>query len=271
MLATSVKHSINRAYLLYKDHFPVQRGKYRVGWALHRAFGHASYVSGGLKYELSPVTYIDEKLIRGDMHDAVVTEQLQAHAGPGDCVVDIGANIGIFSLQASRLVGPEGRVYAFEPSPREFVRLLRHIELNECENVVPIASGISETVQDSLFHLAWLGNTGQNSLFRPETVERTVRCGFGPLGAFLPEEILPRIKVIKIDVEGAEAAVLRGAASIMPKLTNAVFVVEIAQENLERSGESAEAIYGFFAQHGYRPLFGMSPNVRDDVFVRVSR
>jgi FkbM family methyltransferase len=268
MLTGKVRRAIDGAYLLYKDNFPLQRGKYRVGWLLHKALGETPYQIDGLKYELSPVSGIDEKLIRGLPHDPIVTEQLEKRVKPGDCVIDVGANIGIFSLQASRLVGPAGRVYSFEPSPREFVRLLRHIELNGCDNVVPIASGISDSVRDEVFHLAWLGNTGQNSLFAPETVERTVRCNFCPLSTFIPPELLPRVRVIKIDVEGAEVSVLKGTAEIMSRLTNATFVIEIAKENLDRCGEQPETIYSFFSQHGYRPLLGMAPDVRDEIFVR---
>ena len=192
------------------------------------------------------------------------------HVRPGDCVIDLGANIGIFTLQASRLVGPEGRVYSFEPSPREFVRLLKHIELNGCTNVVPIASGVADSVRDEVFHLAWMGNPGQNSLFAPPNVERSVRCSFGPLGSFIPEDLLSKVKLIKIDVEGAEVAVLKGAASIMPKLTNAVFVVEVVEGNLSRCGERPASIYSFFAAHGYRPLFGLGLAVQDEVFTRGS-
>jgi FkbM family methyltransferase len=269
MLPTTFKQVVNRAYLFYKDKFPVDRGKYRLGWALHKTLGTTAYVADGLRYELSPVSGIDEKLIRGMAHDEIVTEQLVKHVRAGDCVIDIGANIGIFTLQASRLVGPEGRVYAFEPSPREFVRLLRHIEINNCENVVPIASGVSDGVRDEVFHLAWLGNPGQNSLFAPTNVERSVRCSFGPLSAFIPDEMLGRVKVVKIDVEGAEVAVLKGASDVMPKLTSAVFIVEIARDNLARCGETPESIYSFFERHGYRPQFGLEAQVQDDIFVRV--
>jgi len=268
MLSTPFKRAVNRAYLFYKDNFPINRGKYRVGWILHKALGTTAYESDGLKYELSPVSGIDEKLIRGSAHDTIVTEQLVKHVRADDCVIDIGANIGIFTLQASRLVGPNGRVYSFEPSPREFIRLLRHIEINDCKNVVPIASGVADVVRDEVFHLAWLGNPGQNSLFAPETVERTVRCGFGPLSAFIPDEALARIKVIKIDVEGAEMAVLKGAQDIMPKLINAVFVVEIAADNLARCGETPESIYSFFEKNGYRPQFGLQTGALDDIFTR---
>jgi FkbM family methyltransferase len=120
----------------------------------------------------------------------------------GGVFYDVGANVGFFSLLASRLVGPSGRVYSFEPLPANLEYLRRHVALNRCENVAVMASAVSDRAGRATF--GGEGSTAklvEGGAFEVETVA---------LDDLWASEALRAPDVIKLDVEGAELLALRG-------------------------------------------------------------
>jgi FkbM family methyltransferase len=125
---------------------------------------------------------------------------------PGDIVIDIGANIGCFTLLASRAVGPTGRVIAVEPESSTFTSLQRNIELNRCENVVARRFAVGRSSGTVQLHV------GQNALFN--SIFNTV--GGTPTGSVAQQvplitlaELMDALKIahcnyLKVDCEGAE-------------------------------------------------------------------
>ena len=131
--------------------------------------------------------------------------------GPGDTVLDIGANVGFFSLLASRLVGPTGRVIAFEPSPRNLEFLRRHLTMNSVQNVEVHPLAVADKPMRSRLEvdarhpsIAKLGAHG-------------VPIEVVSLDHLLERECLPLPSLVKIDVEGAESKVLEGASTVLAK------------------------------------------------------
>ena len=129
---------------------------------------------------------------------------------PGDVFIDVGANIGCFTLLASHLVGLHGQVIAIEPSPAAQQRLLRNLLRNGCSNVRvdgrALADGNGKRI---LYQLTEdnLGSTTHLALHaHPHRTFAVVTAGLGDV--VTPEE-LTRARVIKVDIEGAEATVLR--------------------------------------------------------------
>lgn len=125
---------------------------------------------------------------------------------PGDVVFDIGANVGFYTLLASTIVGPAGKVVAFEPVPRNLRFLRDHVSINRLANATVIEAAVAETPGETTFDDT-IGSaqgriSGQGRLkVRLVSVDDLVSRGE-----------LPRPTVLKIDVEGAEAGVLRGCA-----------------------------------------------------------
>lgn len=134
---------------------------------------------------------------------------------PGMTVLDVGAHAGLYTMTAARLVAPGGRVIAFEPSARERARLERHLRLNRMREVTiePLAVGAVEGEVD-LFVVDGK-QTGSNSLRPPpgESV-RAARVPICRLDAYVTRHRLGRIDFVKVDVEGGERDVLRGAAAL---------------------------------------------------------
>ena len=127
----------------------------------------------------------------------------------GGTFVDVGANKGDFSLIAARTAGPEGRVIAFEPAPENAIWARKSVELNGYPSVELLEIALSDSEGEARLHLG--RKSGWHSLV-PRPVEQdaiTVRTR--TLDAVLAERGSPTVDMLKIDVEGAELAVLRGA------------------------------------------------------------
>ena len=131
------------------------------------------------------------------------------HVAPGEVVFDVGANAGFFTLLASRLVGPSGRVIAFEPFPAALHDLRRHLELNGVENADVIEAAVSESPGTARFlpHVeSTMGRLAAEGELVVEVVALDDVCRSGRV---------PMPDLIKIDVEGEELKVLRGAEAIL--------------------------------------------------------
>lgn len=166
----------------------------------------------GLWLEVHPRT--GAELLSGALEresQEVVAKQLR----PGMIFYDLGANIGRFSLIGSRIVGPEGKVFAFEPDSGLVARLRRNAERNRLSNVTVVAAGVWSTSTTLEFRPAGAGSPeGGTGSFLPGDASgacASVRCI--SLDDFVRDAPAPQ--GIKCDVEGAEMEVLRGAESTL--------------------------------------------------------
>jgi FkbM family methyltransferase len=153
---------------------------------------------------------------------------------PGMTVLDLGANIGAYTLFAARAAGPEGEIYAFEPDPRTRGYLVRNIEANGFENVrvVPAAAsdraGIAEFVQAERAVDSSLHGTDES----------------GPRGSLIQVETVPvddlvgdgRVDVIKMDIEGNEQAALRGMRRVLANNPHLTLFMELNPGALREAG-----------------------------------
>jgi FkbM family methyltransferase len=159
---------------------------------------------------------------------------------PGDTVVDVGANVGEVSIVLSQRVGSTGHVFAFEPQPRVFQYLLGNLALNRCGNVTPrnVALG-------SAPGLARMSDDKQDDMNRiTQTGVIEVTCS--TLDAELPSEA---IALLKIDVEGSELSVLRGAREVLTRV--ACVNCELIDEHCRRYGHAMGDVVAFLQQAGF--------------------
>jgi FkbM family methyltransferase len=189
---------------------------------------------------------------------------------PGMTFLDVGAHNGYYTLLAANRVGKEGRVVAFEPSPRERRRLRWNLALNRCQNVAvePCALGANEGTAP-LFVVQGR-ETGFNSLRPPALDEptRQVRVNVDTLDRYMAHSDLAAVHFIKMDVEGAELEVLRGASETLRRFSPAV-MCELVDARTEPWGYRSAAVYDFLAELGYRwfsllPDGGLSPCPRKE-------
>lgn len=149
-------------------------------------------------------------LARGRLPDRDERAAIAPFLSEGGVFVDVGANVGLYSLWAARLIGPGGSVVAVEPHPGIRARLAFNVAANRLVNIRIVPAGIGEAPGTARLHSSAGGNVGQSSLiedvaFRSaESFEVPVR----PLLDVVVEAGLTRIDVLKVDVEGYEDRVV---------------------------------------------------------------
>jgi len=136
----------------------------------------------------------------------------------GSIVFDIGAHVGYYSLLASALVGPKGKVFAFEPLPRNVSYLKRHIALNRITNIEVLEIAVSDNNGTMKFKEGDANSMGHLSETGPILVKTN------SLDALISKQRIPVPDYIKIDVEGAELEVLNGANSLLTNYHPTIFL-----------------------------------------------
>lgn len=174
---------------------------------------------------------------------------------PGDVFIDAGANIGLFTMLASRWVGSRGRVISFEPSRREFDRLQQHVERNALDNVVAMPVALGDRDGTALLHVADTTQSGLNTLanqFAYEAVAEayTETVPVARLDDVLAGEGVEHVGAIKIDVEGGEHQVLEGARQSIVR-DRPSLLLEIGSSPGEDVPERLRATEAFLHGVGY--------------------
>jgi FkbM family methyltransferase len=251
------------------------RGYYALerGWAAHWPFAAGRNLPQSLRSSLQPfapawVQVEPHMRMLLNPNDLVPLTILQTgawepnsfrivaeHLGPGATFVDVGAHIGYYSLKAAPLVGPGGRVLAIEPNP-ETVRLLEgNVRASGATavSIQPVACSDAEATLE-LF-VAPDVNTGETSLSRVNAgqvaaVRKSYQVRARPLDAIVRESGAGRVDAIKIDVEGAEFLVLKGAAETLDRYHPAI-LVELIDHQLKEMGSSTAEVTAFLNAHGY--------------------
>ncbi len=173
---------------------------------------------------------------------------------PGMTVLDIGAHHGLYTLLAAKRVGRRGRVIAFEPSARERKRLLTNVRLNRFANVRAELCALGDRAGEADLFLVDGPEDWYNSLRPPAVEERTctVRVEVRRLDDVLETLGISRVDFIKLDVEGAELSVLRGAAKLLHGESRPAILAEVQDVRTRPWGYWASDIIQLLASADYR-------------------
>ncbi|MBC7905496.1 MAG: FkbM family methyltransferase [Rhodospirillaceae bacterium] len=187
----------------------------------------------------------------GGAHNGGFTECVEACRG-ADCVLDVGGHIGLLALPMASAVGAGGRVYTFEPSAANCASLKAHVALNKLGNVDVINAMVGETDHDAVTFYEHPGVSGRNGMAVRKNAEdhvRTTRPQVS-LDSFCgARNLSPR--VIKIDVEGAEVQVLRGARALLERARPMIFL-SVHPAELKLLGSSVEELAAEIEKTGYQ-------------------
>ena len=195
---------------------------------------------------------LGEPLLAGNFETAEMAFVLR-FLQPGMTVLDLGAHHGLYTLLASKCVRSSGRVFAFEPSPRERKALRLHVVINRCWNVrIQEAALGNENTEANLFVVQG-DQTGCNSLRPPVVHSRTapVRVRIVRLDDWLAEQKLGRVDFIKLDVEGGELPALQGAVKLLDKHPRPVILAEVQDIRTGPWGYRAKDILNHLAEKKY--------------------
>jgi len=222
-------------------------------------------IEPGVTMRLDPHDVVSREILMTGHWEPQTWQVMAPHVPVGGTFVDVGAHIGWYSLKAAQAVGPKGRVIAIEPDHETLGKLRENIHASGAEAVIvvePVACYDSETTLP--FYSAPRSNTGESSLYLaaasqegPITASYPVRAR--RLDDILREAGVTRVDALKIDVEGAEVHVLKGAVYTLDR-----FRPEIS---LEIDGANVREVKLFMRAHGYAPKKATESNTE---FVPVS-
>jgi FkbM family methyltransferase len=190
----------------------------------------------------------------------VAARAIERLAGPGDVVIDGGANIGIWTLVAASVVGSGGAVHSIEAAPATAAMLRRNVEVNGFRHVQVHELALAEKEGELEFTVFEAGS-GYSS-FAPEAGGRVVRVRTTTLDDLTAG--LDRIGLVKLDLEGAEVRALEGAQRVLREHRPAL-VIELEPDHLARQGATVEQLEGLLAgyeAHSIRPDGSFEPMSR---------
>jgi FkbM family methyltransferase len=191
--------------------------------------------------------YYVRELLESD-REATFVALLKSSIAVGMTVVEGGAHMGYVTLQSARAVGPSGRVFAFEANPRAVPVIERNLAANglgDRVTVVPLA--LAETPGRHAFFLSGGGDT--SSLHEPEGESERIDVAVTALDSWLDSTL--SVDVVKLDIEGGEAAALRGMRETLAHAGPGLVVfAECNPSMLERSGSSTGELVDLLREQG---------------------
>jgi len=205
-----------------------------MNWYLRlvkRAAPRLTEVEGHLIW-VDPLDTLD--LISKGTYEPFSVELATARLQPGDVVVDIGANIGHHSLCFARAVGPQGRVYCFEPDPENHALLKRNAQANGYGNVIAEQKAVSDRTGTLRLYQSD-ENRGDHRIFDPHDGRASVEVATVRLDDYFAEQDGP-ISLIKMDIQGAKYAALQGMRGLIERNPGVCLLIEFWPWGLKGAG-----------------------------------
>jgi len=160
---------------------------------------------------------------------------------PGQTFIDVGANIGYFSLIASKLLGPDGRVFAFEPDSSNFHLLSRNCKINHCDNVELTEAALSDNNSEGTLYLNE-ENKGDHTIYPadPGRIKREIQLRHG---SDYIETKGGAVHFIKVDTQGSEYHVVKGLERIIKtNMPDLLMLIELSPNSIRRAGATAKGL-----------------------------
>jgi FkbM family methyltransferase len=233
---------------------------WRLMWAEGRCRARTRY---GAKLEVDASDIVGSYIAYFGVWEPNLTHWLQQRLRPDDVFVDVGANVGYFTLLASTLVGTGGSVVAIEPFPLTNAALRRNVADNGAENVrvenVAVWESSGEVVVFGATDRIVGGTTLDPDWAARWSFDTQVAVSAEPLWRLLSDDEVARAAVLKVDVEGSELEALEGMQPLLPRLRDDVAIiielegdaVKVATEELGRHGFEAFVIANDYSADSY--------------------
>ena len=249
----SIKKIIFLLYSYFIKYSPTALGKGFVRRIIGKHMGTANYTIDGIKLDLNPTALYDQYLLNGIKLNPILTTLMDEQLCGSSLFIDIGANIGYFSILAEKKHGSS--VLAFEPSPREIKRFKVNMQKNMCKKISCFECALGKFNKNSILETADFSNHGMNKIVTSHSKD-TITIKTKKLDQILNNIDLHKIKLFKIDVEGSEIDVLEGMTTTIARLSDCKFVVEVSPTYLAEKGYRTDDLYNFFQNYNYNYTYG---------------
>lgn len=213
-------------------------------------------------YSADQDAHVSSTLMRGECYENLFTQTFKQWIDPGSVVIDVGANIGYYTLLAAKLVGPYGTVLAFEPDDANFDMLQRNLKHNYASNVVAFKGIVSDSSQPSVLYRSVIGPSCHRQWLFPDENAPGQTASAYVLDELVLGKHVP--SVIKMDVEGAEWRVLQGMSRLLRSVQQVVLFAEFWPEGITGSGGDPLAFLMDLTNHGF--VLGLIDEGRERIF-----
>lgn len=200
------------------------------------------------------IMYLDAqdsmRLSINGVYEAFETQVLQNQIKPGDVVIDIGANIGYYTLIFARAVGPKGKVYAFEPDTTNFALLTKNIAKNGCKNVILVNKAVSDKTGTLKLYLS-SESSGDHRTYDSQDGRESINIDCTRLDDFFSQTKHP-VNLIKIDIQGAEYSALKGMKNLLAQSPKLILATEYWPKGLKKYGIKPIAYLRLLQKSGFK-------------------
>ena len=216
--------------------------QYKLGTI--RNFNH-----NGIELEVDIHDYVGHFLYFGFKDTS--HEALYSLINENDNIIDVGTNIGSTILQFTNLSGEESRIIGFEPDPVNFKNCQKNISLNKFKNIQVFSEGLGNEKGSFQLIVDEPSNRGMNRVsIENQPGKSSAMINIETLDSIINREKINRINIVKIDVEGFEMNVLKGAVKLVES-QSPIFFIEIDDNNLKKAGSSSLELITFLIQMKY--------------------
>ncbi len=225
-------------------------------WILHSREITATVPEYGLRMRVDPVDCVGRHIFKHRNCEPEVTAAVRANIrfSPGDVFLDVGANLGWYSLLVDRLSGGTCRTFAFEPDARNFSLLERNLAMNDVRSVVPVAMAVGERKATLELHRYRKSNAGRHSMLAIHEGE-SVCVPVTSLDEFWQERKLgdAPVRLLKMDIEGYEPIALRGARGVLSRSEWAL--LEHTPGYMRKAGLDPTEMIRTMSEAGFEPSY----------------
>jgi FkbM family methyltransferase len=223
----------------------------------------------GAEFHLDLSDHIQRAVFMGT-YEAIEANLLSRNLEAGMVFADVGANVGFYTALAASLVGSNGRVLAFEPSPYAYKRLLDLVTKNQLHNVTPINQGVADRPGRLQLYLG-TGSRNHSPTMVAHANTDQFEVPVTTLDEITSELGIDRIDFLKVDVEGFEPRVLAGAHRLLAERRIGGLLVEFNEAWLKQAGTSSEALLAAITQAGFDQQYCYELRRGDNRMFRLSR
>ena len=248
--------------MIYKMGFKILFGlfghEFRKSYLIRVARVVDNFIVSLLKSDFAEVQghkmFLDSKDdLRLSIHGVVEpfeTELVKKGIKEGDVVLDIGANIGYYTLIFAKLVGEEGKVFAFEPEPENFALLKKNVEINGYKNVILVQKAVSNKTGRTKLYLCE-ESAGDHRIYDWLDGRQSIEIEVIRLDDYF-KDYDGKIDFIKIDIQGAESEAIQGMSNLLDKNKTVKIITEFAPLWLKRSGIEPEEFLKLLQKHDFK-------------------
>ena len=198
-------------------------------------------------------------LIRRNIHwfgvwEPTISDFVVSRLKPNDCFIDIGCNVGYFSLLAASLVGPRGGVVSIDASADMGTMLAANVAMNGYDNIRFVLGAVSNEFGTLTLFPGSAGNSGQASVVLNLTGSAGVTVKAAPIAHWVPSDQWARARIIKVDIEGAEGQFITGLGDSLASLRlDCEILMELAPAALAGAGYPVEQLIETMRASGFHP------------------